>query len=167
VDTDNILKFWADECVAAGDACPLTADSSMAVLKRVHNIFESIRSQPLAVVNGSTYGVIQYDFLKMFLFQGLYKPFAALPSFTSALAALEAGEGLPMLSLMGAIKSLPSCSSPPNAPISGSEGGTAVLCGEGLGAGRTLDDITQHLEGLSELSIFADVWTATTRLRCV
>jgi len=120
----------------------------------------------MAVVNGSTYGIIEYATLKRYLFQSLYSPFINLPSFTSALADLEAGDGLPMLSLLNSRKRLPNCKNPPTELEPLPEGGMAVACGDGVGAGRSLEDITQHLEELSELSIFADVWTATARIRC-
>jgi len=118
-------------------------------MRRVHNIFEDIRAQPRAVVDGSNYGIIEYGAL---LFVSLYSPFGALPPFTSALAALEAGDGVPMLTLIGGKRSLPNCDTPPTDPPPTPEAGAAVMCGEGLGVGRSLNDIVQHIEELSELS---------------
>ncbi|KIJ42669.1 hypothetical protein M422DRAFT_48110 [Sphaerobolus stellatus SS14] len=89
VDTDKILKYWFDECVAAGPACPMHDDSSEAIAQRVHNVFEGLRAQPLSVFNGSAYGVLEFGPVKKYLFQLLYKPFAGLPPLNHPISFVE------------------------------------------------------------------------------
>ncbi|KIJ41487.1 hypothetical protein M422DRAFT_229571 [Sphaerobolus stellatus SS14] len=167
VDTDKILKYWFDECVAAGPTCPMHDDSSEAIARRVHNVFEGLRVQPLSVYNGSAYGVLEFGPVKRYLFQLLYKPFAGLPPFTKAFAALEAGDGAPMLSLLQSGEFVPKCKKDPLIDIPVAEAGYAVRCGEGQGVQRDISAISKHLEELSRLSVFADVWTAIGRISCV
>ncbi|KIJ43912.1 hypothetical protein M422DRAFT_228944 [Sphaerobolus stellatus SS14] len=167
LDTDKILKYWLNECVAAGPACPMHDDSTEAISQRVHNVFEALRVQPFPVLNGSIYGILELGPVKKLLFQTLYNPFTFLPAFTKALAALEAGDGLPMFSLLQAGKPVPKCDKDPLVVLPLHEAGAAVACGDALGAGRDIESIAKHLEELSDLSVFADVWTVLTRIGCV
>ncbi|KIJ43913.1 hypothetical protein M422DRAFT_252838 [Sphaerobolus stellatus SS14] len=169
VDTDSILDIWYDECVAAGPACPMHDSSSEAISERVHNIFRGLRDQPLPVINGSIYGVLEYGDVKLSLFRVLYQPFTYLLPFTKALAALEVGDGLPMFSLIKREEweTAPRCNKDPRIELRFAESGAPIACGDGLGAGRDLQSISKHLEELFEHSVFADVWTAMIRMRCI
>jgi len=88
-----------------------------------------------------------------------------------AMAALEKGDGRPMLDiyLQTRGKIQPTCpgNSTRSASMAIQEAGTAVMCGEGLKATRTLEAFMNYTEELEELSAFNDIWAQTTRLQCL
>ncbi|KAF8577644.1 hypothetical protein K439DRAFT_1418020 [Ramaria rubella] len=166
-DTDNIIQYFYDKCAAAGAACPLSANTSALVEERVENIFASIKASPLPVFESPTsYGVVDYSLLKNGLFQSLYAPFPLLSQFAYILAEVEKGNGRPALEYAESIKNQPKCGVPAIIPITRTEAGAAVMCGEGLGAGRDYNDVEVHLRKLRGLSVFADVWTDIARIPC-
>ncbi|GJJ06210.1 hypothetical protein Clacol_000399 [Clathrus columnatus] len=168
VDTDKILTYIFDACVAAGEDCPLYAPTSNEVEARVEAIFESLREKPIPAFNGTHYAVLDYKTVKSLLFTDLYKPFTSIGPFFDALAALEKGNGDPMLNQISAIRETPKCGGVPKSsivPVSIAEGGVAVRCGEGQGVGFTIGDLRTHFEELRNLSVFADVWSEI-RIEC-
>ena len=168
-DTDKVLEYFYDECAAAGMACPLHANTSSMVQQRVENIFASIKSAPLSVIDdsGLHYGIIDYSKVKFTLFMALYSPFVVLPGFADVLAALEKGDGRPALALWQRISPEQKCELHAQLPLVRMESGYAVMCGEGNGAGASVEDIVSHFNELSKMSTFADVWTLITGFPCV
>ncbi|GJJ06152.1 hypothetical protein Clacol_000341 [Clathrus columnatus] len=162
-DYYSVLTYIFDACVAAGEDCPLYAPTPTEVGARVEAIFESLRTKPIPVFNGTDYVVVDYQIAKNLFFHGLYDPFILIGPYFDALAALEKGNGDPMLNefRMGTGQS-PKCGDVPKSsivPITLLEGGSAVRCGEGHGVGFSIDDLRVYLEELRELSVFADVWS--------
>jgi hypothetical protein len=167
-DTDKILQLLYDECVTAGKSCPLYANSSSLVQRRVENIFTSIKANPLPVVDvpGSGYGVVDYSMVKRNLFKALYKPFAELNSYAHVLAAIEQGDGRPALTYQKRFDVQPMCNPPPTIPPPAQDAGVAIRCGEGQGAKHDLAHIAHRFYQLSQISQFSDVWVQTTQLDC-
>lgn len=168
LDTDKVLQFFFDECSAAGAACPLHANSSIQVQRRVENILTSIKFSPLPVLDdtGSHYGIVDYTMVKTDLFRALYNPFALLPEYAQILAALEKGDGRPALLHWQKYWSQPKCNSPSSVPTEREEALVAIMCGEGQIANRDLAEVVSHFKDLSKTSVFADVWTQWTYINC-
>jgi len=167
LDTDKGVWYVLDECVAAGEACPFHANTSLGVADKIDKVYYDIEAKPFPAINGADFAVIDTNVLKKIWFTSLYKPFPSMKDFIVALAALGKGDGKPMLALHQKTELKPKCSSSQNpVPVAIQEAGTAVMCGEGLDAGRTLEDIQKHILELRNLSVFYDVWTHATRMRC-
>ncbi|KAF8482305.1 Alpha/Beta hydrolase protein [Gautieria morchelliformis] len=167
-DTDKILQLLYDECVTAGMSCPLYANSSSLVQRRVENILMSIKASPLPVVDGSGagYGVVDYTMVKNDLFRALYKPFAELNKYAHVLAAIERGEGRPALAYRQRFESPPSCNSLPTLPTASQDAGVAIRCGDAPGGKHDLPHIAHRFYQLSQISQFADVWVQATGVDC-
>ena len=168
-DTDKILQLFYHECAAAGTVCPLHANSSSLVQRRLENILTSLKASPLPVLDetAASYAVIDYSMVKTDLFRALYKPFTELTQYAHVLAALEQGDGLAALNYWQRFHKQPKCN-PKKLPISSGvpEAGAAIRCGEGQGASVDFDDLVLQFNKLSEISMFADVWIDTTRAEC-
>ena len=167
-DTDKGLQLFYHGCAAAGTACPLYANSSSLVQRRLENILTTIKASPLPVLDetASSYAVVDYSMVKNDLFRALYNPFKELTQYAYVLAALEKGDGRPALAYWKKLHEQPKCNSKPTIPADSLEAGIAIQCGEGEGAGRDFDDIVQQFEELSTISMFADVWVDLTRTEC-
>ncbi|KAF8519876.1 hypothetical protein BU17DRAFT_65692 [Hysterangium stoloniferum] len=172
IDTDKILTYFTTQCVASGPSCPLHAPTPALVSSRIQNIYNTIQATPLPVLgSNSTFGIISSGVLKSLWFRALYNPFTSLKAFMLAMAALEKGDGRPILDLhlQAKGKMQPTC--PSNSTSAASmpvqEAGHAVMCGEGLNATRTLEAFMNYTEELGKLSVFNDVWAQTTRLPCL
>ena len=163
-----MLQLFYDGCAAAGVACPLHANSSSSVRRRVENILTTIKDSPLPALDdsASTYGVVDYTMVKSDLFRALYNPFTALTQYAHVLAALEQGDGRPALAYWQKFHPLPKCNPKPTLPPGNPEAGVAIRCGEGLGVGTEFEDVARYFEELSTISMFADVWALGTRIEC-
>lgn len=136
--------------------------------QRMENIFASIKSTPLPVIDdtGLSYGIVDYSKIKSALFNALYKPFAMLPEYGHVLAALEAGDGRPALMQWQQSHSEPKCNAKPPLPSDRVEAGIAIRCGEGEAALQDPAEIVSFFNNLSKSSVFADVWTQLTPIEC-
>ncbi|KAF8482308.1 TAP-like protein-domain-containing protein [Gautieria morchelliformis] len=167
-DTDKILQLFYDECAAAGLACPLYANSSSLVQRRVEEIFMAIQVSPLAVVDGtgSGYGVVDHSMLKRDFFTALYSPFTDLNQYAHILAAVEGGDGRLALTYNQKFHVQPKCNSEPTLPIETLDATTAIMCGEGQAVNFGFARIARQFEQLSQVSKFADVVVERTTLTC-
>ncbi|KAF8514404.1 TAP-like protein-domain-containing protein, partial [Gautieria morchelliformis] len=167
-DTDKILQLFYDECAAAGLACPLYANSSSLVQRRVEEIFMAIQVSPLAVVDGtgSGYGVVDHSMLKRDFFTALYSPFTDLNQYAHILAAVERGDGRLALTYNQKFHVQPKCNSEPTLPIETLDATAAIMCGEGQAVNFGFARIARQFEQLSQVSKFADVVVERTTLTC-
>lgn len=166
LDTDKVLQFFYDKCASAGPACPLHANSSALVQQRVESIISAIKKNPVPVVDGPDYTLLDFSALKGGLFESLYTPFSIIPLLAEALAALEEGDGRPGIVLRRMMQPLPKCDTPPVLGRFKQEPGLATQCSDAEHVANTTADILQYFENLSETSIFADAWADDTYTSC-
>jgi hypothetical protein len=93
-DTDKTMQDFFDHCYAAGpDNCAFYASSPSEIEASLNKIYDSLRSQPLPVFSGDTYGVLTYDQLRGTILGALYFAQASFPILAQGLAELQAGNG--------------------------------------------------------------------------
>ncbi|GJJ06111.1 hypothetical protein Clacol_000300 [Clathrus columnatus] len=175
-DTDKILTYIYNECVTAGEDCPLYAETPSKVEERLHTILQSLKSKPMAVFDGTNYGIIDYGVTKRAFFQGLHSPFASVGPIFKAFAALEEGNATLMMQMVNHHRFFEpaTCTSEPTvAPKEVAEGRQAIKCGDNYCDGdgncrnTTIESLKNDLEEMSRLSIFADVFLDLTSMTCV
>ncbi|CEJ83061.1 hypothetical protein VHEMI03092 [[Torrubiella] hemipterigena] len=103
-DSDNVLHGFFDECVKAGDDCPLAefGNDAKGLEKNVTNFIRKLKDDPYPVyVNNSLFGTIDYSQLWFGAFFGaLYKP-ASWYSLADVTAQLMKGNGTAALLAFG------------------------------------------------------------------
>ncbi|EJD44688.1 hypothetical protein AURDEDRAFT_103901 [Auricularia subglabra TFB-10046 SS5] len=158
-DTDKGLRMTAASC-AASSACPLREKTGALVEARIQSILENLQTAPLAVRNGSRYGVADYSLARGLLFRALYKPAAQMPALFAALAAAERGDGAPLHALGGEALSEWRCACGAGEPrLAGPPDTTAaVACGDGDVLDEDLPAMRRHYAKMAEMSSFAEVW---------
>ncbi|KZT32331.1 hypothetical protein SISSUDRAFT_552490 [Sistotremastrum suecicum HHB10207 ss-3] len=161
LDTDKILSYVFKEC-AASSPCPLHASTPNGVEKRFWAILDSLKTNPLPVVDDTNYGVLDWDMTWKALFFRLYSPFTGLPPFFAALADLEKGDGKALYRLAKSPDASFECKcdgkrvlpSPYNIetllPIACSDGDDV--------SGEDIPALENFFEEMSKLSIFANAW---------
>lgn len=178
VDADAALhSVWA-ACVAAGpDACALYENSTAHVAARVQVLVDRVHLAPVPVINDTdpsaiTFAVVDYAALVDQLFLLAYFPYSHAPAAAAALAALERGDGGPILqgSQLSGIDGLSTCAYDSSEPyVAGLlEVELAIACGDQRRVGAaTLDRAKANYQDLVKQSRFfaGDLW-ATLQAGC-
>ncbi|OAA56445.1 S33 family peptidase [Cordyceps fumosorosea ARSEF 2679] len=77
VDTGNCFSGFFDECVKAGNKCPLhfVADEKAELQRNVTDFIESLRDEPASVyINSTFFGTIEYKTVMGAVFSAMYAP---------------------------------------------------------------------------------------------
>jgi len=94
LDTDKAMQAFFDGCHSAGpEACPFYASSPSEIAANLEAIYTSLRSQPVPVFAGDSFGVITYDFLRAVVFTAIDAPYSLFQTLASGLADLFNGSG--------------------------------------------------------------------------
>jgi hypothetical protein len=163
--TDKGLDMAASEC-AASHSCPLHELSGMKVRQRIERILASLLEQPVPVVNGSNYGIADYDLARYMLFRSLFSPVQLFPRVVQALADLEKGDGTKLFEVAQIKESLWRCSCarggqfPPDKLFTdaGWETMAAIACGDGEPYDGDYEQLVEEYKKIASYSSFADVW---------
>ncbi|EJD44690.1 hypothetical protein AURDEDRAFT_152061 [Auricularia subglabra TFB-10046 SS5] len=158
-DADKAFQMVIDACVASS-ACPLHESSRERLGARINAFFDGLKTAPLTVQNGATYGIVTYPIARTLLFRSLYSPIDQIPPLFTALAAAEKGDGAPLYALTGRTES--SWRGPCGAegkvlpPIDTT---AAVACGDGDAVSdESLEELQTRFAKMAETSSFADFW---------
>lgn len=169
-DTDKVLETFFTSCVSAGpSACAFYAASPDQIVARLDALYASIKRQPVPVFSPSQYGTVDYSMLRQVIMSSLTSPYDSFPALAQALAALEKGDGGPMLQ-MGASGEQLQCDCPGNndaiSGVLGLEAQDAISCTDGTPVEDGLDQLQAFYEETAKkYSSFADVWVSH-RVRC-
>lgn len=102
-DTDKVWQAFSSFCHAAGEEkCGLWADSPSAIERRVEHVLREIKITPIivpATLPGERPEIVSYSTVRTVISRSLYRPIVMFPLLAEALAALELGNGLPMVVL--------------------------------------------------------------------
>ncbi|KZV84203.1 hypothetical protein EXIGLDRAFT_842389 [Exidia glandulosa HHB12029] len=158
MDTDKELTTLFDSC-AASSSCPLHEKTGELVSQRLDAILERLKTEPIAVRNGSTYGIVDYALAHERIFRALYKPVTSLPPLFAAFAEVESGNGQPLYALAELHPSSWRCDCT-DAPESVEETTVAIACGDADVVNHDLHQLKKHYANMARLSSFADMWTA-------
>jgi len=154
------MQTFFDSCYNAGPSgCAFYASSPTAISQSLAKLYDITKSSPIPVFspNTSSYGVVDYDFLRSSIFFSLYYPYLTFPLMANALAALSEGNAVPIWEIGSFLRSA-GFGAPSDADI-------AITCNDGDLIPGTLEDAEQYYSLLSKTSDWADVW-ANIRLVC-
>jgi hypothetical protein len=97
VDPEKALQMFIDGCAAAGpDACAFNAPSSTAITVNLDALTAAIEIQLVPVITRLSYGVMDYTFLRNFIFRALYSPYDLFAPLAQGLADLAKGKATTM-----------------------------------------------------------------------
>ncbi|KAK2459323.1 hypothetical protein APHAL10511_008678 [Amanita phalloides] len=159
-DTDKVLDAFFESCFKAGPSkCAFYAPSPAAILQNLTTIYESLKSRPVPAFSHRTgsYGVIDYNFLRITLFSSFLAPYALFPSVADALAAISRGD----------IGTAWDIAAPVEQSIVGQlpDAFTGIACNDGRPIPGTIEDTMVWYEKFLKTSEWADV-SARTRITC-
>ncbi|KAF9040652.1 Alpha/Beta hydrolase protein [Panaeolus papilionaceus] len=139
IDADKTLGAFVSGCHEAGPVgCHFWAPTITAVRHNMTKLFDNVRRQPISVTGqAGLQGVVDIDILEVATFMSLYAPYSRFPTLAEGYAALAAGDGSIILSMVGGPVPL-TC---PSEPEIGSydEASLAIRCNGG-------DEIPADLE---------------------
>ncbi|TEB34821.1 hypothetical protein FA13DRAFT_1788447 [Coprinellus micaceus] len=167
VDANDSLNLFFNACAEAGPIrCALHAANPDDIKRNLTKLHESVRREPVTVKTDSFYGVVNYSLLRGVIFSALYSPYRAFQPVADALAQLAAGDGAPLLSLLGAAPYKCSCNPFEHIRDAVRDGQTTLVCNDGDEVPNSLEELEEYYEGLVKVSEWADIW-GSVRGSCV
>ncbi|PVF98198.1 alpha/beta-hydrolase [Serendipita vermifera] len=159
-NADKGLETTFQQCVEAGDECPLYESSADKVKERYLKLVNSLDTRPVTVHANDTIAIITRKYVHEALFITLYEPYEKMKQLFEALRWLE------NFAMSNGPKLRCECGSEPTPAISRQESGTSVECTDGLPVEDDLDALHAHFEKLANVSYFGDLWSSR-KMRCV
>ncbi len=153
-----IQTFFDSYYNAGPSGCAFYASSPEAISQNLAKLYDITKSNPFPVFSPKTssYGVVDYDFLRNIIFSALYFPYLTFPIMGDVLAELSKGNAIPIWEV-GSFFGI---------GIPGfSDAEIALTCNDGNFIPGTLEDAEQYYNELANTSDWADVW-ANIRLAC-
>lgn len=155
-DSDKVLQTFFDSCFNAGPSgCSFYASSPEAISRNLEKLYDITKSRPFPVFRNtsSSYGLVDYNFLRITVFVSLYFPYSSFPPLAHALAELSKGNAEPLWEIG------------PNQGTPVADAMIAIGCNDGDRIPGTLEDAEVYFEELLKTSEWADVW-ARLRISC-
>ena len=153
------MQTFFDSCYNAGPSgCAFYASSPEAISQNLAMLYDMTKSHPFPVLSSSTssYGVVDYNFLRNTIFQALYLPYLTFPPLADAFAEFSKGNAGPIWDVGYSI----------GLSLGGfSDAQIAITCNDGNLIPGTLEDAERYYDESAKTSDWADVW-ANTRLAC-
>ncbi|KAF8351763.1 Alpha/Beta hydrolase protein, partial [Amanita rubescens] len=159
LDTDKTMQTFFDSCYNAGPSgCAFYASSPTSISQNLAKLYDITKSRPFGVFapNTSSYGVVDYNFLRNSISYALYFPYLTFPLMAEAFAELSKGNAIPIWEVGSFVGSI----------LGGFlDAGIAISCNDGNLIPGTLEDAEKYYNELAKTSDWADVW-AGNRLAC-
>ncbi|KAJ7908214.1 TAP-like protein-domain-containing protein [Mycena leptocephala] len=158
LDTDKTLQTFFDGCVAAGpDACAFYAPTASEIATNLADLTESIRAQPFPVLTDLSHGIVDFSFLRNYIFDSLSSPYNSFASFAQGLAALAAGNatGVYTANEVAAFE----CDCDAAAPFTQNiyESQIATACGDAASVDDSIAELREFYRNEAAVSSFADI----------
>ena len=153
------MQTFFDSCYNAGPSgCAFHASSPTAISQNLPKLYDITKSRPFGVFapNTSSYGVVDYNFLRNSISYALYFPYLTFPLMAEAFAELSKGNAVPIWEVGSFVGSILGGFSDP---------GIAISCNDGNLIPGTLEDAEKYYNVLAKTSDWADIW-ASNRLSC-
>ncbi|KAL4259934.1 Serine protease/Carboxylesterase S33 [Pleurotus pulmonarius] len=165
LDTDKTLQSFFDGCFEGGpDLCPFYESSPQAISQKLDDLTHTIFLRPVPVQTKFSYGLVDYERLRITIFQTLYSPYEAFPRLAQGLADLMHGNGTVLYQILEQPVFDCACGAP--APLmSIPDGGRAIMCTDGAEVRDTVDELEPYVQGLLRDSQWGEVW-ASIRIGC-
>ncbi|KDQ28686.1 hypothetical protein PLEOSDRAFT_1111906 [Pleurotus ostreatus PC15] len=165
LDTDKTLQTFFDGCFEGGpDLCPFYESSPQAISRKLDDLTRRIFLRPVPVQTNISYGLVDYERLRITIFSSLYSPYADFPRLAQGLADLMHGNGTVLYQILEQPVFDCACGRP--APLTSiADGGTAIRCTDGAEVRDTVDELEPFVQGLLRDSQWGEVW-ASLRIGC-
>ncbi|KAF7433706.1 hypothetical protein PC9H_005669 [Pleurotus ostreatus] len=165
LDTDKTLQTFFDGCFEGGpDLCPFYESSPQAISRKLDDLTRRIFLRPVPVQTNISYGLVDYERLRITIFSSLYSPYADFPRLAQGLADLMHGNGTVLYQILEQPVFDCACGTP--APLTSiADGGTAIRCTDGAEVRDTVDELEPFVQGLLRDSQWGEVW-ASLRIGC-
>ncbi|GJE95973.1 alpha/beta hydrolase [Phanerochaete sordida] len=161
-DTATALSAVLAACTAAGPACALGAPTPAGVRARLDAALDRLSAAPLPVFDASTgmFAVVGYETLYARLLGALQSPYEAAAPFFAAVAALERGDGAPLLGAGGTnVASFATCDFGVPYVAGFLDVRAPILCGDALGdTVKSLGETREAFRRYVHVSEFAQAW---------
>ncbi|KAJ7663541.1 Alpha/Beta hydrolase protein [Mycena rosella] len=168
-DTDKVLQTFFDSCAAAGPSlCAFYAPTPAAIAARLAALTAAVRAHPVPVVTPTAYGVVDYSLLRSALFTSFYVPYTLWAPLAQGLAALEAGDGAPLFSLLQTAPPFAcDCSADP-VPfhLNNGEAITAIQCGDAVEVPDSIEELRAYVDNAAKTSEFVEFLVGGGRVSC-
>ncbi|KAK7468356.1 hypothetical protein VKT23_002871 [Stygiomarasmius scandens] len=165
LDADKALQTFFDGCHAAGpEACPFYASSPSEIAANLESIYTSLRSQPVPVFTGNTFGVLTYDTLRQVIFNAISSPYAQFKLLATGLAELSNGNGTIIFETIFGDSTEPADPAVTALILNGFEAFIAILCSDADPLNATVPELRESMAEIN--STFAGVFALPTRNRC-
>lgn len=167
LDTDKAMQFFFKTCADAGPlGCPFYAPTPEAVQRNLTKLYDSVRAKPVPVRTETSYGLLDYNLLRLAVFASLYSPYVTFLPLATGLSQLAAGDAT---LLFQALQPPPfQCPSqlPENAFNVIPDAQSAILCNDGKDIPGDLDSSEQYFKMITESSQWGELW-ASIRFSCI
>ncbi|KAJ6509651.1 Alpha/Beta hydrolase protein [Mycena vulgaris] len=168
-DTDKVLQTFFDSCAAAGpEACAFYAPTPAAIADRLTALTASIRAQPVPVVTPTAYGIVDYALLRNALFTSFYVPYILFAPLAAGLAALEAGDGTILFSIMQTAPPFECDCSNSTVPfhLNNGEAVVAIQCGDAVEVTDSIEELRTFYDKAAQTSEFVEFLVGANRVSC-
>jgi hypothetical protein len=170
-DTDKTLQTFIDGCAAAGpDACPFSAGSSPStssakIATNLDVLSAAIKTQPVPVVTPVSHGVVDYTFLRNFIFDALYNLYDSFVALAQGLADLAMGNATTMYAATEVPPFECECNSTTPFHLNDYEAAFAIACGDASPVSDNVAQLQAFYATERNVSGFGDLW-ADWRIDC-
>ena len=160
------MQYFFDECVEVGpDRCPFYAPTAQDISRNLTTLYNAVRAQPVPIRTATSYGLVDYNRLRMTVFTSLYKPYTAFLTLASGLAELAAGDGTRIYEMLETLPFQCSCNDSPDFSVVG-DAGIAIACNDGKAVPSSLKELEKYFDEVMETSSWSEIW-AGRRVNCV
>ncbi|KAK7468354.1 hypothetical protein VKT23_002869 [Stygiomarasmius scandens] len=143
LDADKAMQTFFDGCHAAGpEACPFYASSPSEIAANVEVIYASLRSQPVPVFTGDTFGVLTYDALRGAVFNAVTTP-SQFQELATGLAELSSGNGTTIFNML--FNPTPT----PDPLLTDAEATVAILCSDADPFNATISELQETMASIN------------------
>ncbi|KAK7468330.1 hypothetical protein VKT23_002845 [Stygiomarasmius scandens] len=159
LDADKAMQTFFDGCHSAGpDACDFYASSPSEIAAKLEAIYASLRSQPIPVFTGDTFGILTYDILRGVIFTAITAPYTQFKQLATGLAELSNGNGTTIFEMI-------SSGNPASAvPALSLEALPAILCSDADPNNATVSELRATMAAIN--STFAGVLVVPGKAVC-
>ncbi|KAJ7474199.1 TAP-like protein-domain-containing protein [Mycena latifolia] len=168
-DTDKVLQTFFDSCAAAGpELCAFYAPTPAAIAERLAALTASIRTNPVPVVTPTAYGIVDYSLLRSALFTSFYVPYILFAPIAQGLAALEAGDGSILFSILQTAPPFACDCSADQVPfhLNNAEAVVAIQCGDGIEVTDSVEQLREFYKNAAKTSEFVEFLVGSGRVSC-
>ncbi|GLB45936.1 putative alpha beta hydrolase fold family protein [Lyophyllum shimeji] len=167
IDTDKTMNAFFTYCHAVGPSdCPFYAPTPDLIAANLTALYDSVKARPVPVRTRNSYGLVDYNRLRVTMFSSLYSPWAMWAPVAHGLAALARGDGAPLYSLLETPSFQCECGEADGEPPIVRDAATAIVCNDGDPVPDAFKELEKYFEEMTSKSGWAEIW-AGIRTACV